>query len=559
MAPREATPTASTEGALDAARVHDVAWMLCLSKRSSVQVLESADDASPRKPAAPSRLRSVANVVVSQLNTAIVTAGAFVVTPAVLYGLGDSGYGGWLLITSFISYMRLLDMGTSAGTVKFGAGAYQRGDEADLLRVMNTSWAMFLSIGVVAAIASLGLTGIFRALYPGFASSETTVTILTLGGAMVVDLCLRPFGATLRMRSLHFIHDAIEASTYLVFKLGLVLYCAYSHLLSYRVLALLTLGETAARMFLVIMAALIASPSLRRINPFRAERAMVRKLATMGFAVSIIVVADIVRFQLDAGVIAYFLPNSPQSISIFGVGTRLAGTAFATVGVIGTVLMPRFSGLAETDDKENTKKLLERSTRATGFVSSFLLVNLAVLGPHFLALWLRKPWIPVSARISLIVLPAYYVALLSTPAASLLMGRGRLRGLTILTVVEACANLGLSVLFIRHFGIIGVALGTAIPLAFFRGVLFPLLLRAEVGITPIDYARMNAPAIGIGALYLVLVGGASLIPIPTYTRFIGLGLGTTAVFACIAVAWIPELRTAMKSRFRRAFPTSSAT
>lgn len=505
------------------------------------------------KPPPPSRLRSVANVVVSQLNTAVVTAGSFVVTPAVLYGLGDSGYGGWLLITSFISYMRLLDMGTSAGTVKFGAGAYQRGDDADLLRVMNTSAAMFLSIGGTAAVATLGLTYLFRALYPSFAGDDaTTVTILTLGGAMVVDLCLRPFSATLRMRSLHFIHDTIETCTYLIFKLGLVLYCAYSHLLSYRVLALLTLGETVARMLLVVVAALVASPLLRRINPFRAERATARKLATMGFAVSIIVVADIVRFQLDAGVIAYFMPNSPESISIFGVGTRLASTAFASVGIIGAVLMPRFSGLAETDDKENLKKLLERSSRATGFVSSFLLVNLAVLGPHFLALWLKKPWIPVSARILLIVLPAYYIALLSTPAASLLMGRGRLRGLTILTVVEALTNLGLSVLFVRYFGVIGVALGTAIPLAFFRGVLFPLLLRAQAGITPLEYARMNAPAVGIGALYLVLVGGASLIPLPTYTRFIGLGLASTAVFACLGLALIPELRTAVGKRLRRA-------
>ena len=36
-------------------------------------------------------------------------AGSFVVTPAVLYGLGDAGYGGWLLINSFMGYMKLLD------------------------------------------------------------------------------------------------------------------------------------------------------------------------------------------------------------------------------------------------------------------------------------------------------------------------------------------------------------------------------------------------------------------------------------------------------------------
>ena len=512
---------------------------------------ESSEDRGGRiERARPSRLKALANVVVSQLNTAVVTAGSFVVTPAVLYGLGDSGYGGWLLITSFIGYMRLLDLGTSAGTVKFGAGAQERGDSADLARVMNTSAAVFLAIGGAAVLVTLGLTVLFSAIYPSVGASQNA-TILMLGGAMVIDLCFRPFSAALRMRSLYFVHDAIELSTYVVFKLGLVLYCAYNHLLSYRVLALLTLGETGARMLLVAGAAIVANPAARRINPLRAELGMVRKLASLGVAVSIIVIADIVRFQLDAGVIGYFLPSSPESIAIFGVGTRLASTAFAALGVIGSVLMPRFSGLVETGDKEGTKKLLERASRATGFASAFLLVNVAVLGPHFLALWLHKPWIPTSAKILLIVLPAYYVALLSGPAAALLMGRGRLRGLTLLTVTEALANLVLSVLLVRPFGIIGVAFGTAIPLALFRGVLFPLLLREQVGLSPLEYARMHAPAILVGAVYLVLVGGLAFVPLPTYTRFFSLGIASTAVFACLAIAFIPEMRSALLSRLRR--------
>ena len=60
---------------------------------------------------------------------------------------------------------------------------------------------------------------------------------------------------------------------------------------------------------------------------------------------SIIQIADIVRFQVDAGVIGYFMPESPENISIFGVGTRLTSIAYFAVGVIGSVLMPRFSGL----------------------------------------------------------------------------------------------------------------------------------------------------------------------------------------------------------------------
>ena len=389
------------------------------------------------------RSKHLLNVVAGQLNTAIFTAGSLIVTPAVLFGLGDAKYGGWLLINSFIAYLRMLDLGTSAGTVKFGAGAYKRDDPDDLRRVLDTSAAMFLALAGLAAVATCILALVLPAAYPDLVGGEGW-TIAILGGSLVIDLAFRPFSASLRMRSLHFVHDTMETICYCVFKLALVLYFAYAHELSYRVLALLTLGELGTRIILVAISTLIIAPASRHMNPFRAQRAMVRKLATMGAAVSIIMVADIVRFQLDAGVLGTFMPDSPESISIFGIGTRLLSIAYAAIGVIGNVLVPRFSGLSEVGDRAGMMALLRRASLAQGLVSSLVLVGIGVLGPHFLQLWLHKPWIPQASQILLMMLPAYYVALLAGPGSALLMGGGKLRGLTILTATEALANLGLS-------------------------------------------------------------------------------------------------------------------
>jgi O-antigen/teichoic acid export membrane protein len=409
---------------------------------------------------------------------------------------------------------------------------------------------MFLTLGALAFVATLGLTLLLPLVYPTIAADQGT-TILLLGLGMTVDMCLRPFAAALRMRSLFFVYDALEILTYSIFKLGLVLYFAYGPGLSYRVLALLTLGETVVRMVVITCAALVISPAVRRIRPFRAERAMVRKLATMGAAVSIIMVADIVRFQVDAGVIGYFLPESPESISIFGVGTRLASIAYTAIGVIGAVLMPKFSGLSETGDKDGLMTLLRRGSSSTGLVSSFVLVNIAVLGPNFLALWLRKPWIAESSRILLVVLPGYYVALLTGPSAGLLVGNGKLRGLTTLTVVEALANFVLSIVLIKSVGIIGVAIGTALPLVVFRGVFFPLLLDKEIGLRPLDYARMNGRAVGIGLVYLLLASGLAWVPMTSYGRFVLLGLASTVMFALLTLALVPEARDVVQKRLRR--------
>ncbi|MBX3210611.1 MAG: lipopolysaccharide biosynthesis protein [Labilithrix sp.] len=497
-----------------------------------------------------SRLTTVLNVVVSQTNTAIVMAGSFIVTPAILHGLGDAAYGGWLLINSLISYMRFLDLGTSAGTVKFGAGAHERGDWKDLARVLDTSAAVFGVLGLIALAGTLAMAWTVPRLYPNVAAGET-VAILTLGGAIALDLTFRSFSATIRMRSLHFVHDAIEIVSYAIFKLGLVLYFAYTRTLTYGLLAILTLAEAGIRTVLVAAAALTLVPPSRSMNPFRAERAMGRKLAGMGIAITIITVSEVVRFQLDAAVIGYFMPESPLDISIFGVGTRLGSIAYTAIGVIGSVLMPRFSGLSETGDKQGLIKLLRKANLVTGLVASLVLVTIGVIGPQFLFLWLKKPWVETSGKILLIMLPAYYIGVLAGPSTSLLIGRGKLRGLTFLTTCEALLNLVLSVVLIKPLGIFGVTLGTAIPLVIFHGVAFPWLLKKEIGVTPGDYVRMNARAVLLGLAFLVAVGGLTFVPIPTYGRFILLGSLCVLVFTVLALVFIPEARAELRERLEK--------
>jgi O-antigen/teichoic acid export membrane protein len=497
------------------------------------------------------RLVHLGNVVVAQLNVLIVTAGSFVVTPAVLNALGESDYGGWLLINSFIGYMRMLDLGMSSGTVKFGAGAHERGDKADLTRVMNTSATMFAIVGTVTLLATMGMSVVLPRVYPN-AIGSSTQTIVILGVAAALELAFRPFAAALRMRSLYLVYDGLEIVTYAIFKLALLIWFAHQGRLNYHTLALLTFGETAARLVFVIVAALWMNPASRRINPFRPERAMIRKLATMGAAMSIIQVADIVRFQLDAGVIGYFMPESPESISVFGVGTRLTSLSYFAVGVIGSVLMPRFSGLAETEDKEGIAKLLERSSLTTGLASVLVLSNLAVLGPHFLEIWLRKPWVHQSGQILLMMLPAYHIAILTHPSSNLVIGRGKLRGLTILTVAEAATNLVLSISFVHVLGIYGVALGTAIPLVVFRGIFYPaIVLKNEVGIGLVEYYRQNSRSLLVGIVYLLLIGGLAFVNLRTYPQFIIAGLCSTALFAIPLFLFVPEAREGLKARLAR--------
>lgn len=481
------------------------------------------------------------NVVTAQLNTLVTTAGAFFVTPVVIGALGDSAYGGWLLLNSFVGYLRFLDFGTTAGTVKYGAGAHGRGDETDLRATLDTSAAIFGAAAVGTLLGTLLLTTLIPRVYPGIARQHTAA-ILLLGVSMAIEMLFRPFVAAIRIRLLYWLYDALEIATFLVFKFGLVIYFAITRGLTYETLAWLTVIETLCRLGLISIASAFTLPAIRRLNPMNMRRDMIRKIGGMGVAVTIIMMADIVRFQLDAGVIGYFMPESPESIAIFGIGARVANMAGAVIGVIAGVLFPRFAALAETGDHKATQDLLERTSLYTGLACAFIFVNLIVLGPQFLAVWLHKPWTGQSAVILLILIPSYWLGQLCGASAARLAGAGRLRRLTIFVVVEAAFNFVLSVALVRPFGIVGVALGTAVPLLLFQIVVFPALLQRETGMLVADYWRMHARGLTIGAVYLVLIAVLALNPAPSIPNFLMKASASTCVFGVLAVLMIPGVR-----------------
>ena len=209
--------------------------------------------------------------------------------------------------------------------------------------------------------------------------------------------------------------------------------------------------------------------------------------------------------------IGCFMPDKPESIAIYGIGARVANMAAGMIGVIAGVLFPRFAALAEVGDHDATYDL--RSAPAyTGLACAYILVNLVVLGPQFLTIWLHKPWTGRSATILLIFIPGCWLGLLAGGGTSALAGAGRLKRLAMFVVVEAAVNFAVSIILVKPLGIVGVALGTAIPLTAFQIFVLPVLIQRETGMRVADCWRMHARGLQMGGIYLVLIAVLALNP-----------------------------------------------
>ena len=74
-----------------------------------------------------------------------------------------------------------------------------------------------------------------------------------------------------------------------------------------------------------------------------------------------------------------------------------------------------------------------------------------------------------SSLLTILAVPTLF-ALPQSAASSVLFGISRHRGVVALSLLNAVVNLGLSILWVRPFGLEGVAFGTAIPLFVVAGL-----------------------------------------------------------------------------------------
>jgi O-antigen/teichoic acid export membrane protein len=497
---------------------------------------------------APRRRLNLLNVATSWTCQAATVAGGLVITPGLIRALGEGAYGSWLLINSFTSQLRTLDLGMSAGTLKFSSGALARDDREQLRRIHSSSAAMFFLASTLALIATGVLVVVLPRVFPGALGGHQLV-ILVLGVASTLDLLFHPQPASLRSRALYFVPDSVEIVTYTAFKVGVVLYLTRTGI-SLEILCFVILGESILRNLVVSAAGLWLCDWTRKVSVRAIDRTILRRLVLYGGGTFVINLADVIRFQVATSVIGFFL--SSQHIAVFSIGMRLIHLAYQSIGVIGAVAVPRFSGMHETGDRPGYEALLRRVNRVTDLATAYILVNIALLGLPFLRMWIRQPWVDDAFRVTLLMLPGYLVALLTHPAAMLLMATGRLKGLTLLTITEACVNAVLSIVFVRWFGIYGVCLGTVIPVLVFRGLVFPFVLRAYADVPVRSYIRSHAGSLALGALYAVLVLPFLHFDVDGPVAFVAVGAGTSAVFGALLLVASPESRTRLvKALVRR--------
>lgn len=417
------------------------------------------------------RIRQIAsNVLSNWFALGVTSVVGFFLAPFVVHHLGNITYGVWVLITSLVSYMGLLDLGMRGAVTRFvSKGAAQQNDQEASEAVSGALW---IRLGLSAAIVFIAvlLAGGFKHVFtvPLDLQTPARITILITALTVALNLCGGVFGGVLVALHRYDLTSAVSITQTCARAGGFVWLLVSGH--GILALAIWDLGTWVAANVITIVLAFRTYPRLK-VTLSRPDRQTLKKLWTYSFYVFVINLAVQVTYYSDNLVVGAFL--TPTAVTLYAVGGILITYARQIVSAMTTTFMPLASTFEAEGSDGRLYGLLIYGTRASLIVSLPIEFALFFRGHTFIRLWMGEQYADPSGTVLQILVLSMMFSSAVTTAGGIVYGMEKHKRVALWAIGEAVANLALSIILVRHIGINGVAWGTAIPSVLVEILLWP--------------------------------------------------------------------------------------
>jgi O-antigen/teichoic acid export membrane protein len=424
-------------------------------------------------------------------------------SPFILHRLGDTAFGIWVLIFSVTGYYGLFDLGIRSSVIRYVSTYTATGDQEGLAKLINTSLATYSGIGAVAMavtlLCSLFIDRLFR-IPPEFLVTARWL-FLMVGAAVALGFPTGVFGGILEgLQRFYFVNLTNVVSTLL--RAALIV-LALTHGRGLLTVAFITVA-------LPILSSLVRAAIVVQVLPIRfgwryVDLGSLREIANYSAVSFILMIAYKLRFKTDEIVIGTFL--SVTAITYFSIGDRLLDYAAEVVSSLAQIFVPMSGQSHATGKTDRLRTILVAGNRACAFIILPIAATLIVLGKSVIAAWVGTRYIAASYPVLLVLVVPMTFALAQAASVRILYGMAKHQALAWVTLMESIANLILSIALIRPMGIVGDALGTAIPLLCTSLFFMPRHLCRLLGVRVMTFVReaYSLPLLMVSPLVLMLL------------------------------------------------------
>ena len=509
---------------------------------------DSPEPATQPGPPLADRRRSPANnALQSTLAFLYPVVLTIVLTPLILHHIGAEEYGIFALAMVFVGFLGLIDIGMGPVVLRFLSASLATSDMSEARLVLGVGCTFFFSVGLIGLLVAL-IAGQFvpdiLSLSPEMHSTATFV-ISVAGVGFFFTAFRSPYtaipGALQRLDTATTANlistTAAAAGTVTVLSLGG----------GVRALIIVTALQPALMLLLVARSNKRLMPELS-IRPMM-NRPLLRRMMSFSSYSFISNIAGVVLFEVDKFVLGAL--SNVSLVTYYVIPGSVAQRLHVGMSKFTAIALPVSADLHARGDRAALNAFYVRATRAIGLMTVCLVVPAFVFARQLLDAWIGKSFADTSFGTLRILLITYALLAVTTLSYYVTLGVGRPRVPAVFNVVTAILNVGLMVILIPRYGLIGAAvayLGSAVTVPFLILYVERRVLVLGRSPWPALILRLGLVAVGQAACCLLLRPLATGLPQVIALLFLGVAIGPAV--AAISGYLTPDDRATLSRLIR---------
>lgn len=395
--------------------------------------------------------RILTNTIWSVLSYAWPVLFSILITPIVVTSLGIRDFGVYTFINTVISLLGLLDLGISTAINKYLSEYHAQKDSKKIRDLVGTASIIFFGIAIVGfSVFFIGY------LIPSFSTTFTEyskyrVGIIFAGMTFVTMILTSVYNITFTAL------QRMDISS----KFGIIILT----LQQISVLVLVSTGFGINSIFVVQFAIGLTSYFTHRyfaqgILPELSQKILwnvieAKKLYKFGLVTFINNTATVSLTYFDRIIIPFFL--GPSGLTYYSLPGNISTKIPSLSNSLTVILFPMTSGLHGIGDTDKIRNLYIRSFRLITIISASVTITTIAYAYQIMKYWISVDFAEKTTSVLIILAITNFILALIGPLSSFLLGLGKLKFLTTLSILMALINILLLIILLPIFGINGAA------------------------------------------------------------------------------------------------------
>ena len=409
-------------------------------------------------------------VILSYISTAITIVIQLIYMPVMIRLLGKSEYGLYSLVSSVVSYLSLFSLGFTGAYLRFFAKFYNNKEK---LASLN---GMFLTLFTVLAIIAT-ICGIILSFFPEqifgskLSNSELVkakILMLILVMNIAISLISSIFDSIISAYEQFIFQRIVGIASAIVnpFVCLPLLLMGYGSVM----IVVVTTGITLAR-FVVNVWFCICKIKIP-ISFWGFQWSLLKEIAVFSSFLLINMIIDQINWNVDKLILGH--TSGTEEIAVYGVASQFNSLFITFSTTISSVFAPRVNHIAvqkEKDYQTEFTKLMAKIGRIQWLILGLLTGGFIVFGRYFIVRIFAGKGYEEAYIVSLYLVIPVLIPLIQNIGIEMQRALNKHQFRSIIYLIIAISNVGISIPLAGKWGAVGAAMGTAFSLLIGNGLI----------------------------------------------------------------------------------------